>query len=87
MGTEPTADEADSVLRRVVEGVADATDAEPTALPPLYETIDPDILARLTEGASPENGPVYLRFTYCDSTVVVDSDGAVTVTPDGDGVI
>lgn len=82
---EPTEDARDSVLQRVVTGVADATDAEPTDLPPLYETIDPDVLEKLAENSPPpENEPVYLRFSYCGCTVIVDSDGTVTVTEDGD---
>lgn len=80
VGTDATTEDADSLLKRVVERVAADEGVGPMELPPLAETIDPDILARLTDCSPSGEEPVYLRFSYCDRTVVVDSDGAVTVT-------
>ena len=69
---------------RVVETVADALDADPTELGPLYEAVDPDALDALFE--SPERftgGCVTFAFEGC--TVTVDADGWVAVFPGTDG--
>lgn len=85
VGTGATIDDRETLLQRVVERVAAEEDVGPMELPPLADTIDPDILTRLTDCSPSGEKPVYLRFTYCDLTVIVDSDGAVSVTPaDGD---
>lgn len=82
--TESTAGRRDTILQQVVEAVAAETEATPTDLPPLYEVVDPDLLERLTDHPTTADEPVYLRFPYCGCTVVVDSNGDVTVTPADD---
>lgn len=84
VGTDATIDDRETLLQRVVERVATEENVGPMALPPLADTIDPDILTRLTDCTPSGEEPVYLRFTYCDRTVIVDSDGDVTVSPGDD---
>lgn len=70
----------DDVSLRVIHAVADAEDVAPTEIAPLYETIDPDALARLFQspgGASRADGTI--TFTYHGRRVRVDADGTVTV--------
>lgn len=67
------------VVYALVRAVADRAETEPTALPPLYETIDPDALADFVESAGDET--VSVRFTYCGYPVQVAGDGSVAVEP------
>lgn len=67
----------------VVETVADAEDADPLALPPLYNTIDPDALDALFQpqfrtAGEPPVGEV--RFSYHGYTVRVTAAGRVDLT-------
>jgi len=73
-GVEPTTSE------RVVEVVAETSDKDALELPPLYESIDPDALDALVDAMT--NGEI--SFTYTDNRVTIDSDGTVSVDPDGD---
>lgn len=82
--TKPTAVRGNSVLQQVVEAVAAETDAGPMELPPLHDVIDPDLLDRLTDHPTAADEPVYLRFPYCGCTVLVDSNGTVSITPADD---
>lgn len=66
---------------RVVEAVADAEDADPLDLPPLFGAIDPDALdslfsSRLGSGASPIGE---VSFSYGGYEVTVSADGRVTL--------
>lgn len=65
----------------VVERVADAENVDPLALDvPLYDAVDPDALDALfgpTDGAPRTTGRV--TFVYYGHTVVVASDGTVTL--------
>lgn len=67
----------DSLTRRIVESVAAATDTDPLDLPPLYDTVDPDALADVIEGADQEKVAV----EYAGVNVIVHGDGAVETTP------
>jgi hypothetical protein len=58
------------VVRSVVEAVAAVDNRQPTALPPLGETLDPDALTALTESAA----SVRISFDYCDYRVVVSPE-------------
>lgn len=70
-----TADGHERPSMRVVRAVAAANDADPIALAPLYDVIDPDALDRLF--AADAAGSV--QFVYEGRDVVVDADGSVTV--------
>lgn len=73
-----------SLSQAVVEAVADAEDVDPLDLgAPLYDVIDPDALDALF-GTTHEGGRRTGRvtFEYCGHTVVVASDGAVTIADD-----
>ena len=61
------------VTRRIAEREGTAV----TGLPPLYETIDPDLLETFVES---EPGPdASVTFAYCGYRVTVTGDGAVAV--------
>lgn len=63
---------------RVVTAVADATDADPTTMEPLFEAVDPDALDQLV--AAGIEG--HVNFEFCDHDVTVHGDGTIFV--DGD---
>lgn len=71
-------DERPSTSETIVEAVADATDTDPTQLPPLYDTVNTDALDMLFS----ERDGGTLTFEYADCTVVVHGDVTVTVTDD-----
>lgn len=70
-----------SLSTTVVTAVAKAAGAEPTALPPLYEAIDPDALDKLLGGGLGRSGghDGFLTFTYADYSVTVHADGEIVV--------
>ena len=72
---ERTALSGGDVTTRVAEAVADAADADPMELTPLYQTVDPDALEAVLESAD----DVRVRFEYADRVVEVRGDGSVTV--------
>lgn len=57
----------------VVEAVAVATDSEPTELPPLAYTIDPDALNALLDSTS--DADVQVSFSYAGVEVRANGDG------------
>lgn len=63
------------VSRRIVEAVARSNGVNPTELPSLYETIDPDALDALVTSHSDGKGKndFSVQFTYADREVVVRS--------------
>ena len=63
---------AESLLVTVTEQVADTAGVRPGELPPLYETIDPDLLEKLPE-------PATLTFPYYGYMITVCGEGTVTV--------
>ena len=73
--TQPTSHRSTaSASERVVGTVADAEDAEPTELSPLYEAIDPDALDSLVEGSDDD---LCIDFECCGYDITVT--GAETV--------
>jgi hypothetical protein len=72
IGTEET------LLVRIVDEVACATNTNPLELPTLHDFVDVEALERLhrTSGES-----LSTTFRYHGCTVVVDSGGAVSVSP------
>ncbi|WP_230198702.1 HalOD1 output domain-containing protein [Halopiger djelfimassiliensis] len=61
----------------IVNRVASLEGTDPTALPPLYDIIDPDALERLVESAA--NGDFCVEFTYCGYRVTIENETGVTV--------
>lgn len=72
-----------SPSRAVVEAVAIAANAEPTALDPLYDSVDPDALDALVRpgGIGSEDGDVTVEFELAGHDVRVHSAGVVVVSP------
>ena len=70
-----------SLSTTVVTAVAKASGEDPTDLPPLYESIDPDALDKLLGGGLGRSGSHdgYLTFTYADHSVTVHADGEIVV--------
>ena len=68
----------------VVTAIATKRGVEPTELPPLYESIDPDALDALfapTRSGGPRRGR--LEFTYDGHEVAVDCGSDLEITIDG----
>ena len=66
-----------SVSMTVIERVARAEEADPLALAPLYDAIDPDLLDSLADA----DGFTSLEFSYHGYTVSVEgSDDGLTVS-------
>ncbi|ADB59615.1 hypothetical protein Htur_0718 [Haloterrigena turkmenica DSM 5511] len=68
----------------VVTAIAAKRGVEPTELPPLYESIDPDALDALfapTRTGGPRRGR--LEFTYDGHAVVVECGSGLEITIDG----
>ena len=66
----------------VVEVVATAADSDPTALAPLYGSLDPDGLDELVRSAGERPGDgLVVSFSYAGHEVTVRSDGSVTARP------
>lgn len=65
----------------VVDAVAAASETEPTALPPLYETINTDALNALFESQDtrPKQSALCVEFAYNGYTIVVRAGPQVTV--------
>jgi len=63
----------------VIETVAIALDHEPTAIEPLYESIDPDALDTLLKGSPATVNHVTVSFVAADRHVTVHSRGDVAV--------
>ncbi|WP_135819614.1 HalOD1 output domain-containing protein [Halostella litorea] len=76
-----------TAVHSVVEAVAAATDSEPTAMEPLYETLDPHALDWLCgrggeRGRTSPGTVVSFRFEGC--AVSVHADGRAVVSKRGD---
>jgi len=70
-----------SISETVVRAVASATDQEPEDLPLLYESIDPDALNQLLDGAVPDSpGGLCISFQYAGHYVAAER-GRVLVRP------
>lgn len=74
---------SETVCQAVVSMVSAISKTNPTELPPLGETIDPDALGAVLY-SSPSNqsqGDVHVTFWYADYEVTVHSYGIVAVRP------
>lgn len=67
----------------VIELVAIASDCEPTAIEPLYESVDPDALDALvrSKGARSTERDATVSFAFAGHDVTVRSTGVVAVRP------
>jgi hypothetical protein len=63
----------------VVDAVTDASDAEATTLPRIYDTVDTDAIDSLVEAEGSNSMPVEVRFSYAGFRVTVDDTGTVTL--------
>ncbi|NUB91577.1 hypothetical protein HT576_11185 [Haloterrigena sp. SYSU A121-1] len=63
----------------VVDAVASASETDPTALPPLYDAIEPDALDATFESSQP-GATRRVSFSYSGFDVTVDGGPAVTVS-------
>jgi hypothetical protein len=70
----------ESLVTTVVEALAAATGDDPTAMPPLYETVDPDALVQLFQSnTAGRDGPLRVTFQANGRTVIVTGQGDVFV--------
>ncbi|MWV41719.1 HalOD1 output domain-containing protein [Natrialba sp. INN-245] len=67
-------------ISTVLERVAARDECDRTALPPLYEAVDPGALAAVLES----NADVTVRFVYAGYRVVIDTDPLEVEVIDGD---
>lgn len=69
-----------SIAVEIATAIATARDEDVESLPPLGNVFDPEALEELVDGSSV---PVGVTIQTYGCTVVVDSDGTVTATRDG----
>ena len=67
----------------IVEAIAQATGREPTTLPSLHRSVDPDALDTLLTDETRRGDQVHLSFTYAGVLVSVGSDGDLSIRTDG----
>lgn len=75
LSPQVSATQSDALLTRIVDAVARAEQCGTADLPPLYDAVDPDALARMVEGPS----AVEVAFQYLGHKVTVASNGSVLV--------
>jgi len=68
--------DAESPALAIVDAVAAREDVDPTDLPPLYDSVEPEVLEILQESDDPDQR---VRFEYCGYTITVTSGGTITV--------
>lgn len=61
----------------IVYSVASSTGSSPLDLPPLSETIDPEVISKFTDSVSDEFAT--LTFSYCGHKVIIQGTGEVVV--------
>lgn len=59
----------------VIQAIADATDADPATMPPLYDAVDPDALDAVLDA----DATVEVVFEYDGRAIEVTGDGEVVV--------
>lgn len=73
--TEALAETGSEIHERIVVGVATLENADPMALPPLFDAVDPDALEAIF--ADPENETVRIgtvEFPYAGHTISIEFD-------------
>lgn len=65
----------------ILESVAEAAGVDPSDLDePMYETVDPEAIGKLfSDVGTPAATPGQVVFEYCGHSVVVRSDGRISV--------
>ncbi|WP_255150158.1 HalOD1 output domain-containing protein [Halorarius halobius] len=74
--TTAQVDDAAFPASAIVDAVAAREGVDPTELPPLYDSIGPDILEILHESGDPDQR---VRFDYYGYTISVTSGGSITI--------
>ena len=69
--------DTDSPVASIIEAVASREGVETTDLPPLHETISPDILETLRQ--SVDDIEQYVRFRYYGYQITVRGDGSIDI--------
>jgi hypothetical protein len=67
----------------IVDAIAEATERDPTALPPLYRSVDSDALDTLLTRGMQRGEHVHVSFTYDGVRVSVGSDGNLSIRANG----
>lgn len=69
-------DDPKSVTEAVIQSVAAETQTDPLELPPLYDTVDPDLLEKFSDLSVDEGSSIdtwMLSFEYADCEVRLDT--------------
>ena len=74
-------DRSERVSERVITSLAAVTGTEPTALDPLYDSIDPDALDRLVDHARDSDGTHEISFFHAGHEITVSSAGTIRIHP------
>ncbi len=63
----------------IVEHVADITDQDATAMPPLYDSVNPGALTDLMSSSVSSDLPIEVSFWYQNCQITVSNSGTLTV--------
>ena len=69
----------DHVTLDILDRMANLTGRDADTLPPIYESIDPDVFGLVCDNPL-YDGNVEIQFEYCDYLVSVSGDGSVRIT-------
>ncbi|MGB9934095.1 HalOD1 output domain-containing protein [Haloarcula amylolytica] len=70
----------DTPSEETVRAIAEFREVEPTALEPLYNSVDPDALdALFAEPCACNENPILTRFTASGCHVVIQNDGTLAI--------
>ena len=75
-------DQSERMVSAIVSGVSTCTGRGITALPPLYDVVDPEALTQVLSsplGSRRHPNDERIVFTYADCEVMVDGDDELTV--------
>jgi hypothetical protein len=75
---EATGTDAAEFVPAVLDAVGDELDADPSSLPPLQESIDPELVNELWQAGG--RSATTLSFEYLGYEVVLNSDGVIRLT-------
>lgn len=78
--------EYDSPATAIIETVATAKGLEPTDLPPLIDSVDPDAIDNLVERSASNDRYIRVSFAYDGVTVGIESNGEIKVQIDEEAV-
>jgi|GEM_PF-2886701 hypothetical protein len=74
-----TNDSESDIVVPIVERIADITDQDVTAMPPLYDSINPSALTDLMSSSGSTDPPIEVSFWYQDCRITVSNFGTFTV--------